>query len=494
MTVTSLQNYHFSGAYATTDVRSIDVLAFGEQDGSRSQTTTAAIPRASVFSHHTSRRAVHPAPKCERVDSGYSECAPGTAAHLGGPPGSMHASGGARRPSGGPPTNPHRATSLNQPMGTFAPTTAAAMPIPVPYKMQMVSTPPIASVQAMDGLYGHSAPEAASFMQQHGSISQREFATNHLHPRFLSKYALRNELGHGATGFVVSARRTADGCPVAVKFIYRDRIPATQLLRDRQLGCFVPPEIKILRGLNHQNIIKYLDFFEDARFYYLVMEAHGSASLHHDTTTTTARTSNHIPFASSLGVRYPEDDSTLRRPSRRHSRDLFECIERNPRMPEEDIRHIFGQVASAVAHLHANDIVHRDIKDENVVIDVHLTAKLLDFGNAATVPKHPSEHFDRFYGTMHCAAPEILRGEPYRGPEQDVWCLGVLLYTLAFNQTPFRDATAIAAGRWTDPIFERSDGLLTVLRMCLEVDVKRRSTVQEVLETEWVTGGVTRLP
>ncbi|KAI8919917.1 kinase-like domain-containing protein [Powellomyces hirtus] len=360
--------------------------------------------------------------------------------------------------------------------------------------MSIVSTPPIASGHEAQDLFGHSAPEPSSFIH-HQSVSEREFATNPLHPRFLANYSVKAELGFGATGFVVAAKRIEDGKPVAVKFMYKDRIPVTHWLRDRQLGGTVPLEIFILKRIDHQHIVKFLDFFEDKKFFYLVMETHGiPALLHNHDGGPSFRTSPLSPTTPTT-LRLTTHHSTLllRRPPRRHSQDLFECIEQNPCMAESDIHHIFRQITSAVAYLHAHNIVHRDIKDENIVIDESLTVKLIDFGNAAYIPRNDSDYFDRFYGTMHCAAPEILRGERYRGPEQDVWCLGVLLYTLAFNQTPFRDARDIATGRWTKPIFDRSELLFRVLKMCLEVDIKKRATITEVLESEWVAGCTTRV-
>lgn len=105
------------------------------------------------------------------------------------------------------------------------------------------------------------------------------------------------------------------------------------------------------------------------------------------------------------------------------------------------------------------------------------------------MPKHTKDYFTSFYGTLHCAAPEILLNKPYRGPEQDVWCLGVLLYTLAFGQTPFRDANGILSGKWRVPTVRRSEGLMKVLERCLEVEVGKRATVEEVMELDWVRGG-----
>ena len=89
---------------------------------------------------------------------------------------------------------------------------------------------------------------------------------------------------------------------------------------------------------------------------------------------------------------------------RRPSSDLFECIEQYSFLTEDQARHVFKQIASAVAHLHQLRIVHRDIKDENLLIDSNFNVKLIDFGSAAFIPAEPDRVFDRFlgYGTVNC--------------------------------------------------------------------------------------------
>lgn len=115
--------------------------------------------------------------------------------------------------------------------------------------------------------------------------------------------------------------------------------------------------------------------------------------------------------------------------------DLFDYIEMNETISEREARNIFRQVAEALQHLHENRIVHRDIKDENVILDESGTALLIDFGSAAYY--RPNKKFDTFCGTLDYCAPEILQGTPYDGPPQDIWSLGMLLYALIFRETPF---------------------------------------------------------
>jgi serine/threonine protein kinase len=143
-----------------------------------------------------------------------------------------------------------------------------------------------------------------------------------------------------------------------------------------------------------------LDYFEDSDYYYIVMGLHGEGM------------------------------------------DLFDYIELNDHIEEKEICRMFKQIALGVQHLHDNKIVHRDIKDENVVLDhEHGGLRLIDFGSAAYLK--PGRKYETFVGTLDYAAPEILRGHTYSGKPQDVWALGILLFTLVYRENPFYDIDEI---------------------------------------------------
>jgi serine/threonine protein kinase len=143
-----------------------------------------------------------------------------------------------------------------------------------------------------------------------------------------------------------------------------------------------------------------VDYFEDEDYYYIVMDLYGAGM------------------------------------------DLFDYIElKEQGLTEEEVRFIFSQVVSAVGHLHNHGIVHRDIKDENVILDLKGGVRLIDFGGAAYLKG--GKMFDTFVGTLDYAAPEILKGEPYAGPPQDIWACGILLYTLIYRENPFYNVDEI---------------------------------------------------
>lgn len=155
-------------------------------------------------------------------------------------------------------------------------------------------------------------------------------------------------------------------------------------------------------------------------------------------------------------------------------------------MREIECRHIFRQVVDAIHHLHIKArIVHRDIKDENVVLDGENQVKLIDFGSAAYIRNGP---FDVFVGTIDYAAPEVLQGRPYAGPEQDVWALGILLYTIVFKENPFYNIDEILDHPLRLPPLENpySDECIDLIQAMLNRDVEARLDIGMVKNHPWL--------
>jgi len=99
--------------------------------------------------------------------------------------------------------------------------------------------------------------------------------------------------------------------------------------------------------------------------------------------------------------------------------------------------YLLFQISQAVEYLHSLSILHRDIKDENVIIDNKFHVKLIDFGSATV--RHDNILFSTFYGTTDYCSPEVLAGNKYAGPELEMWSMGVTLYILIFFENPFMD-------------------------------------------------------
>ncbi|CZS99876.1 related to serine/threonine-protein kinase [Rhynchosporium agropyri] len=266
------------------------------------------------------------------------------------------------------------------------------------------------------------------------------------HKKTIDDFVILEEMGQGAYGQVKLARYKKNGNrKMVLKYVTKRRILVDTWTRDRRLGT-VPLEIHVLDylrrdGLKHPNIVEMADFFEDDANYYIEMIPHGLPGM-----------------------------------------DLFDYIELRVNMEENECRSIFVQVARAIHHLHIKAlVVHRDIKDENVVLDGEGNIKLIDFGSAAYTKNGP---FDVFVGTIDYAAPEVLAGKPYRGKEQDVWALGILLYTIVYKENPFYSIDEIMDRDLRVP-YVMSEESIDLIRAMLDRDVDSRITIEKVLEHPW---------
>ncbi|NXQ94872.1 PASK kinase, partial [Sagittarius serpentarius] len=257
---------------------------------------------------------------------------------------------------------------------------------------------------------------------------------------YAKNYNTLRLIGKGSFGFVWTARGKKDHQEVVVKFIWKERVLEDCWVDDPDLGR-VTQEISILLKLQHPSIIKVLDVFENEHFFQLVMEKHGSGL------------------------------------------DLFTFIDNQPNLDEPLASYVFRQLVSAVGYLHCRNILHRDIKDENIVIAEDFTIKLVDFGSAAYL--EPGKLFYTFCGTIEYCSPEVLSGKPYRGPELEMWSLGVTLYTLVLGENPFCELEEAMAAVLNPPR-PLSKGLMDLLAGLLHPVPEQRTTLAMLVEDRWL--------
>lgn len=296
------------------------------------------------------------------------------------------------------------------------------------------------AMSAAAKLAGHTKPSTKA-----GDKTAAARAAEPARKATIDNYAILEDMGQGAYGQVKLARHKQTGKKVVLKYVTKRRILVDTWTRDRKLGT-VPLEIHVLDYLRrpefqHPNIVEMQGFFEDDVNYYIEMAPHGLPGM-----------------------------------------DLFDYIELRANMEEAECRSIFVQVAQAIHFLHTKaHVVHRDIKDENVILDGEGNIKLIDFGNAAYIKSGP---FDVFVGTIDYAAPEVLAGKPYGGKEQDVWALGILLYTIIYKENPFYSIDEIMDRDLRVP-FTISDESIDLIRRMLNRDVKERYDITQVPEHPW---------
>ncbi|KAH7923736.1 kinase-like protein [Leucogyrophana mollusca] len=375
-----------------------------------------------------------------------------------------------------------------------------------------------------------------------------------LHPTFVHTYHLCDELGSGGYGFVMTALHRIEDVEVAVKFIIKEKVPEQAWVEDETYGR-LPMEVMLLSMIDHENIVRCLDIFEDELFFYLVQELHGSpwckrvksraAHKHPSPEISIPQPSSSPPLlspsASEVSMADSEPDTppqtsdqlcspsihvqiteislndnrihpgtsssdekshpSLELParpyySRRPSYDLFECIEqtKHKRLSEKLARYIMAQVVDAVYYLDSHGISHRDIKDENLVIDTNFKVKLIDFGSATIVStSEPRPYYKLFFGTSAYAAAEVLLKKPYQAAPAEVWTLGILMSYLLTGMSPFPMEKDAIEGRVVlseVPGKNLSHACLHLMSRCLEPDPTLRADIKEVRDHCWLQGAL----
>lgn len=257
-----------------------------------------------------------------------------------------------------------------------------------------------------------------------------------LRTSFKDKYIVGDSIGDGGFGFVMTAVQRSTKKLVAVKFIAKALMKRVVQSDDMDYKTF---EVQALKQLNHRNIIGFIEFFCESVYVILVTELHGISQ-----------------------------NTKSAKPKQRTSCDLFEFIEtpKNYNMSESTIARIFAQIVSGVDYMHSScNIVHRDLKDENIVIDSKHNVKIIDLyvflnnsGSAAYIPNEACDFFTTFRGTPLYASPEVADNQPHRGPEAEVWALGVLLHVLMYRDMPFSTTKDILRGNRTKQTKKVSEG------------------------------------
>ncbi|XP_072895833.1 MAP/microtubule affinity-regulating kinase 3a isoform X4 [Hemitrygon akajei] len=204
-----------------------------------------------------------------------------------------------------------------------------------------------------------------------------------------------------------------------------------------------------MKCLNHPNIVKLFEVIETEKTLYLVME-----------------------YAS--------------------GGEVFDYLVAHGRMKEKEARAKFRQIVSAVQYCHQKQIVHRDLKAENLLLDADMNIKIADFGfsNEFII----GNKLDTFCGSPPYAAPELFQGKKYDGPEVDVWSLGVILYTLVSGSLPFDGQNLkelrerVLRGKYRIPFYMSTD-CENLLKRFLVLNPSKRGTLEQIMKDRWINAG-----
>uniref|UniRef100_A0A8C1GJ24 non-specific serine/threonine protein kinase n=1 Tax=Cyprinus carpio TaxID=7962 RepID=A0A8C1GJ24_CYPCA len=172
--------------------------------------------------------------------------------------------------------------------------------------------------------------------------------------------------------------------------------------------------------------------------------------------------------------------------------EVFDYLVSHGRMKEKEARAKFRQIVSAVHYCHQKNIVHRDLKAENLLLDADSNIKIADFGfsNEFTL----GSKLDTFCGSPPYAAPELFQGKKYDGPEVDIWSLGVILYTLVSGSLPFDGQNLkelrerVLRGKYRVPFYMSTD-CESILRRFLVLNPTKRCTLEQIMKDKWINVG-----
>ncbi|XP_051535163.1 serine/threonine-protein kinase MARK2-like isoform X7 [Myxocyprinus asiaticus] len=259
----------------------------------------------------------------------------------------------------------------------------------------------------------------------------------------IGNYRLLKTIGKGNFAKVKLARHVLTGKEVAVKIIDKTQLNSSSLQK-------LFREVRIMKLLNHPNIVKLFEVIETEKTLYLVME-----------------------YAS--------------------GGEVFDYLVAHGRMKEKEARAKFRQIVSAVQYCHQKCIVHRDLKAENLLLDADMNIKIADFGfsNEFTV----GNKLDTFCGSPPYAAPELFQGKKYDGPEVDVWSLGVILYTLVSGSLPFDGQNLkelrerVLRGKYRIPFYMSTDCENLLKKFLILNPTKRGSLEQQIMKDRWMNVG-----
>ncbi|XP_034048212.1 serine/threonine-protein kinase NIM1 [Thalassophryne amazonica] len=208
--------------------------------------------------------------------------------------------------------------------------------------------------------------------------------------RRLGFYKVRGEIGYGTFSRVKLAFHALTKDKVALKILDRSRL-------DTQTQRLLSREISNMEVVQHPNVVRLYEVVCMPSRVYLVLEYAGGGDLH-----------NKI------------------------------CNE--GKLPDNTSKITFSQILSAIKYLHNINIIHRDLKAENVLFTSSGCVKVADFGFSTRVSNR-NEALDTFCGSPPYAAPELFKDESYLGPPVDVWAMGVMLFFMVTGAMPFRADT-----------------------------------------------------
>ncbi|KAJ3177093.1 MAP/microtubule affinity-regulating kinase 3 [Gaertneriomyces sp. JEL0708] len=255
-----------------------------------------------------------------------------------------------------------------------------------------------------------------------GSASRKPQRKQSTHAHRIGNYDFVRTVGEGSFAKVKLAIHKLTGEKVAVKVVDK------AALSDSYSQTHLHREAQIMRMLDHPNIVQLIEVMETKRELYLVLEYCGGG-------------------------------------------EVLDCIVAHGRLKEAEARRVFRQIVCALKYCHDRNVVHRDLKAENLLLSGDMQVKISVY-----------------------SAPELIEGKKYVGPEVDLWSLGVNLYAMVVGDLPFADKDIkrlyekILHRKYQIPDFV-SDECKHLISNLLVLDPAKRLTCTQVLRHPWMVHG-----
>ena len=282
--------------------------------------------------------------------------------------------------------------------------------------------------------YSEESQKLSQYIKDYYNLSD-EYPSSNL--RF---YKFGRVIGKGAFGKVNIGLHILTGRIVAIKSFNKTTF------KDEKYRNKIMNEIELMKNLRHFSVVRILDVIENEKYILLVME-------------------------NVLGG------------------DLLTFIKKRNKLPEKTAKFIFKQLLQSLKYIHSKNIVHRDIKLDNILIDLNNNIKLCDFGVGKYLSNNNEMLFDQC-GTPAYIAPEVLAGEGYLGFPVDIWSSGVVLYSLLMGSIPFKAHNLNELqGLIMSGNFQQINGISKngndLLNKLLEINPKKRITIDDALNHPW---------
>eukprot|EP00243_Klebsormidium_subtile_P004773 TRINITY_DN18925_c0_g1_i1.p1 TRINITY_DN18925_c0_g1~~TRINITY_DN18925_c0_g1_i1.p1 ORF type:complete len:815 (-),score=132.87 TRINITY_DN18925_c0_g1_i1:446-2890(-) len=334
-------------------------------------------------------------------------------------------------------------------------------------------SPPLGLMKSQSATaYGRSSGRFASLQLQRSESLRSEDSLNRVKEthqikegedvdghKTVNQYVKLRRLGTGSYGKVVLHKDSITGKLYAMKILHRSRLMHVHISGEETAWTDVLREIAIMKQLDHPNLVSLQEVIDD-----------------------------------------PDNDKIYMVLGYEEKGPVFEGTGPEGGVGEERARAYTRDVLAGLQYLHYHNIVHGDIKPDNLLMSADGRIKIGDFG-VSHIFENDNDQLRRTPGTPAFTAPECCMGVPYHGKPADMWALGVTLYVFVTGQYPFLTQSNALADLYQailheDPAIPAHlpPALQDLLRKLLEKDPCKRATAEEAARHPWLTAELGPLP